>query len=221
MRRVSPVQDNGFTLVELVVAVAVLLILATIAFVGYQRLLDRAREAVCTTNVKALSMALESYILDQEAVPATLGGLELRRLERAYAKVMQEADWLTKISHSVVEYSMSREAYATVLTHENLKRYGISDKMLRCPSAPDGAVSYGINRQLLTRKWESVQEDAIIVGDCDGPVFNNEDQLATRHRGGTVAVGATKDKRVRKRRRGDNADVTTAGSGDDASPSAD
>jgi prepilin-type N-terminal cleavage/methylation domain-containing protein len=190
---------KGFTLVEILIAVAVLLFLVSIATIGYQALLDNAREAVCTTNVKALTTAVEAYAMENDVIPAVLGDLELRHLEKAYAQVLEESDWFAKFAQHAVNFSLPREAYAErFLTYKNLRQFGVSKKIFQCPADEDGGVSYGINAQFAMKRWDEIDDDAILVGDCDSPTFVNENDLKKRHRGKTTAVGSTKNKEVKK-----------------------
>jgi prepilin-type N-terminal cleavage/methylation domain-containing protein len=192
-------RHKGFTLVEILIAVAVLLFLVSIATIGYQALLDNAREAVCTTNVKALTTAVEAYAMENDVMPAVLGDLELRHLEKAYAQVLDESDWFARFSQYAVNFSLPREAYAEkFLTYKNLKQFGVSKKIFLCPADEDGGVSYGINAQFASKKWDQIDDDAILVGDCDTPTFASENELKKRHRGKTMAIGSTKNKKVKK-----------------------
>jgi len=190
---------RGFTLIEIMVALGALLILGSIAVYAYQKLLDDAREAVCETNVKALTTAVELYTNEYGVVPAVLGDLKMRHLEKAYAQVMKNSDWHTRFAHKFLEMSLSNEAYAQFLTYKNLRRFGVSKKMLRCPEDDNGGVSYGINGNLAGRRWAKLRSNVIVVGDCDSPVFFHESDLKRRHHGGKVAVAASKAKKIRKR----------------------
>lgn len=207
MSRKSATRHRGFTLVEIMVALAALLILGSIAVYAYQKLLDDAREAVCETNVKALTTAIELYSNEYGVVPAVLGDLKMRQLEKAYAQVMGHSDWYCRFAHAFLEMSMSSEAYAHFLTYKNLKRFGVSKKMLRCPGDDNGGVSYGINGNLAGRHWAKLRSNVIVVGDCDSPVFFHESELKKRHHGSKVAVAASKAKKIRKRTIGQSSAV--------------
>lgn len=193
---------RGFTLIEIMIALGALLILGSIAVFAYQKLLDDAREAVCESNVKALTTAVELYGNEYGVVPAVLGDLKMRHLEKAYAQVMKDSDWHTRFAHKFLEISLPDEAYAQFLTYKNLKRFGVSKKMLRCPEDDNGGISYGINGNLAGRPWAKLRSNVIVVGDCDSPVFFHESQLKKRHHRGTVAVAGSKAKKIRKRRLG-------------------
>lgn len=184
--------NKGFTLVQVVLTVAVMLILSSIGVVSYQKILEMSREEVCATNQQALTKAVEAYISTNYVIPAVLGDLKLEHLEKGYAQVMEKAGWFTKFSHFLVRTSMSNEAYAQFLTYDNLKNYGASKGFFRCPSDPNGGVSYGINGNIAGKYWYEIGDNVIIVGDCDNYVFTAQEQLKKRHGSGQVAIAVTK-----------------------------
>ena len=57
---------KGFTLIELIVVIAVILLLSALAFVGYNVLSDKANRQVCETNVAKLDYI---YKVQIELVP--------------------------------------------------------------------------------------------------------------------------------------------------------
>ncbi|MFA0759784.1 MAG: hypothetical protein NOOUEUKL_002466, partial [Candidatus Fervidibacter sp.] len=50
-------RSRGFTLIELLVVIAIIAILAAILFPVFSRVRDKARQAVCTSNMKNIGMA--------------------------------------------------------------------------------------------------------------------------------------------------------------------
>jgi hypothetical protein len=184
--------NKGFTLVQLVLSVALTLILFSVGVVSYQRMLAMSREEVCATNQQSLTNAVKAYVSSGYVIPAVLGDLKLEHLEKAYARVMEDAGWWVKFSHFLVRTSMSNEAYAQFLTYDNLKNYGALKDFFRCPSDPNGGVSYGINGNIAGKYWYEIGDSVIIVGDCDSYVFTAQGQLTKRHGSGQVAIAVTK-----------------------------
>jgi prepilin-type N-terminal cleavage/methylation domain-containing protein len=201
MKKHKDTLQTGFTLNEILIAISIVLFLGSIATVAYQKLLDHAREAVCTTNVKALTTAVEAYALENDALPAVLGDLEPRHVQKAYAAVWAESSPWVKLAYRMVALDQSNIAYANFFKYRILKDYGASKKMFRCPNDKNEGVSYGINRRVKNMKWHKVKDDAIIVGDCESRTFGSEDELDRRHQKKTVAVAATKNKKVKKRKK--------------------
>lgn len=181
-------KKKGFTLVELLVVMSIIIILASIGMYAYQRGLAYAKETVCKTNLKVLEDAVERYLMENDAFPASLGQLKPEHLEKAYAKAMEDRGWLKKLCFFLVKYDASEQAYAQFLTYENLKRYGLSERILHCPADINGGVSYGINSNIAGKKWSDVDKDEIIVADCDYYTFATLDELAKRHNHKALAL---------------------------------
>jgi prepilin-type N-terminal cleavage/methylation domain-containing protein len=61
----------GFTLIELLVVIAVIAILAAILFPVFAQAREKARQAVCTSNVKQIGLALAMYTQDYDELMPT------------------------------------------------------------------------------------------------------------------------------------------------------
>jgi type II secretory pathway pseudopilin PulG len=212
MKEGSRKGNEGFTLVQLITVLAILLILASIAGFAYTSILDDARASVCKTNLETLNTAVELYGQEYGAMPAILGDLKLEHLEKAYAQVMGSSSWYRKFSHAFLKISLSDEAYAEFLTYDNLERFGAAKDSFRCPEDDNGGTSYGINANLAGTLWPKVGNDVVVVGDCDSATFTSEAQLRKRHGSGNVAIATTKGGTVVEF--GEDADTTDAGSVD-------
>lgn len=67
--------QRGFTLIELMIVVAIILILASIAVGRYQVSYERAKEATLKTDLRVLRQAINDYTTDKEAAPNSLDDL--------------------------------------------------------------------------------------------------------------------------------------------------
>jgi len=172
---------NGFTLLELLVVLTILLILSSFGMYLYHRSLAYAKDTVCQTNLRALQESLILYTADNDALPGTLGDLKLDHLEKGYAKAMEGRRWLVKACTLLIKFDTSDHAYAAFLTYENLKKYGATERIFHCPGDRNGGASYGINGELQGKSWSAINEHAIVVADCDSYVFHSLDQLSKRH----------------------------------------
>ncbi|MGE0361206.1 MAG: type IV pilin protein [Vicinamibacterales bacterium] len=65
----------GFTLIELIVVTALIIVLSTMAMVSYQNSVIRAREAVLKEDLFRLRDAIDQYYADKTKWPATLQDL--------------------------------------------------------------------------------------------------------------------------------------------------
>jgi prepilin-type N-terminal cleavage/methylation domain-containing protein len=184
-------REKGFTLVELMVVVAIILILASIGMYAYQRSLAYAKETVCKTNLRALKNAVDMYVSDNEAFPASLGQLKPEYLEKAYAKAMEDRGWVKRVCFFLAKFDTSDHAYAQFLTYENLKDYGASQATFHCPADSNGGISYGINGSLAGERLSEVDRNEVLIADCENYTFFAFNELARRHNGKALAIKIT------------------------------
>jgi general secretion pathway protein G len=71
----TPGKAGGFTLLELLIVMAIVGILASIATPSYQRYVIRAREAVLMENLYQMRRAIDAFFADRAAYPGQLGEL--------------------------------------------------------------------------------------------------------------------------------------------------
>ena len=185
LRRVfKRVRENsiGYTLVELLTVLSIILILSTIGIFVYNRAIAYAKGTVCQTNLRALEAAIELYTMETDALPASLGKLKLEHIEKGYAMAMGERGWLKKLSFFFVNLDSSDHAHAQFLTPENLNTYGGSKEVFHCPADTNGGASYGINGNLVGRQWSKIGREELVIADSDHYVFTTTSQLSRRHR---------------------------------------
>lgn len=65
--------DRAFTLIELLIVVAIIAILALVAVPNFLMAQRRANQARCATNLKAIAVALQSYKIDLNKYPLADG----------------------------------------------------------------------------------------------------------------------------------------------------
>lgn len=68
-------REGGFTLIELIIVMAVIAILATIAIPRYIITVRHAREAVLREDLQTMRSAIDSYTVDKEKAPQSLDDL--------------------------------------------------------------------------------------------------------------------------------------------------
>jgi general secretion pathway protein G len=77
--RVANARDSalahGFTLIELMVVMAIIIVLATVAVGQYRKSYERSKEAVLKTDLRVMREAIQNYTRDKEAAPNSLDDL--------------------------------------------------------------------------------------------------------------------------------------------------
>jgi len=76
--------ERGFTLVELIIVLAVIGILITIAIPSFIQSIKRAREAVLKEDLHTMRSAIDQYTVDKEKAPQSLDDL----VQSGYLKVV-------------------------------------------------------------------------------------------------------------------------------------
>jgi len=90
-------KQSGFTLIELMVVVAILGILATIVMTNVVGKDDQARVTTTKTSLGAVANALQMYKLDNHKYPTTDEGLEALVTRPASAKTFPDGGYLKKL----------------------------------------------------------------------------------------------------------------------------
>ena len=98
--------EGGFTLVELMIVMAIIMILATIAIPIYVRTLQRAKEATLREDLHTMRTAIDSYTVDKEKAPETLDDL----VQAGYLKSIpvdpitsSSETWMTGMSDTMTD----------------------------------------------------------------------------------------------------------------------
>ncbi len=190
--------NRGFTIMEIAVAVAILMIISSIAIVSYTKYISNARETVCAENLDGLRNAVMIYVSEKAALPTTLGELEPEHIKQGYDLAMKNADWQSKLAHAALEFSITEEAHAFTLSYEDLKVYGASHEIFECPEDHNGGASYAINADIAGKKWSELNADDILIAESDSYTFNNISDFQFRHEGKTKALAITTNGRIVK-----------------------
>jgi general secretion pathway protein G len=123
--------SKGFTLIELMVVIAIIIVLAGVAAGHYYQTVSRAREAVLRSDLHAIRDAIEKYTYDKEAAPNSLDDLVQGGYLSQVPKdpITNEPDWTTDTCNTVLTPEQSNTGICDV--HSN------SDK-----SSPFDGTSY-------------------------------------------------------------------------------
>jgi general secretion pathway protein G len=103
LRRIAK-QDAGFTLIELMIVMAIIGVLATLAIPSFIGALKHAREAVLKEDLHVMRAAIDSYTMDKQKGPQSLDDL----IQDGYLKSIPEdpmthskETWVTDTSDSL------------------------------------------------------------------------------------------------------------------------
>ena len=186
---------KSFTLVEILVALIVLAIMASLAITTFQKTIQANEDRLCWQNLKIIRAALDIYTLENNNLPATLAKLEPRYIHLAYLKVVGEP----KEGRFMAFFKNLlgiKPALAQFAVEPKLGRYyGYEKKVFICPAhtpprpkpidiidsncTPSGCGSYSFDSS-------SVNFDgtALIKTSTSALVYDN----TTRHKKGTTNV---------------------------------
>jgi general secretion pathway protein G len=78
--------EAGFTLVELIIVMAIISILLLLAIPNFKTDIKRAKEAVLKEDLQTMRMAIDSYTMDKQKAPQSLDDL----VQEGYLKTIPE-----------------------------------------------------------------------------------------------------------------------------------
>jgi general secretion pathway protein G len=92
------IRAAGFTLLEMMIVITIILILASIAGGRYEKSVLRAKEATLKQDLFVMRQAIQQYTLDKEAAPTSLDDLVQSKYISAIPKdpMTNRADWHTE-----------------------------------------------------------------------------------------------------------------------------
>jgi general secretion pathway protein G len=90
-------QDAGFTLIELMIVMAIIGVLTLVAVPSYIQAVKHAREAVLKEDLQTMRSAIDSYTMDKQKAPQSLDDL----VQDGYLRAIPE-DPMTRSTSSWV-----------------------------------------------------------------------------------------------------------------------
>lgn len=103
------------------IVISIIMILAGIAAVQYQRSVQRAREATLKQDLQAMRQSIDNYTLDKQAAPQSLDDL----VQAGYLRMMPKdpmtgvADWTTQFDSVVLSPEQSSTGMVDVHSNSN------------------------------------------------------------------------------------------------------
>ena len=103
MARFRKQLQRGFTLIELMIVISIMLILLAIAIPAYQRSVIQTREAVLRQNLFTLRSLIQQYTLDKQKAPQSLDDLKTAGYLKDIPKdpITGAADWTVDQDDSI------------------------------------------------------------------------------------------------------------------------
>ena len=118
-RRIGPRLAAGFTLIELMIVISIIMILVGIAAVQYQKSVQRAKEATLKQDLQAMRQSIDNYTLDKQAAPQSLDDLAQAGYLRLVPRdpMTGAADWDVQFDSVVLSPDQSGTGLVDVHSH--------------------------------------------------------------------------------------------------------
>jgi len=99
--------EQGFTLIELIVVMTIIIILAMVAVPAYTTQIKRSKEAVLRQDLHVMRQAIDQYTVDKQKAPQSLEDL----VQSGYLKAIPSDPFTTRTDTWVTEQS---DSYSSV-----------------------------------------------------------------------------------------------------------
>jgi len=96
--------DRGFTLIELMIVITIIIILIGMAAQRYERSIQRAREATLKQDLTVMRQSIDNYTLDKQAAPQSLDDLAQAGYLRVVPRdpITNATDWVPQYESIVI-----------------------------------------------------------------------------------------------------------------------
>jgi general secretion pathway protein G len=114
--------EAGFTLIELMIVITIILILIGIAVGRYDKSVQKANEAVLKNNLQTMRTSIDNYTLDKQAAPQSIDDLVQAGYLRAIPTdpMTRAKDWVAQ--YDTVVLSPEQTSTGMVDVHSNSSR---------------------------------------------------------------------------------------------------
>ena len=95
---------RGFTLLEIMIVIVIILILATMSSVRYEQSVVQAHEAALRQDLFVMRQAIQNYTTDKEMAPSSLEDLHTNQYigEVPIDPITHQQDWVTDTCNDVL-----------------------------------------------------------------------------------------------------------------------
>lgn len=96
--------SNGFTLLELVMVMTIIVVLAAVSVTSYQHIQLKARETILKQDLQAMRKLIDQYAADREKLPQSLDDLVSASYMREVPvdPITGDRDWVVDIGEDIV-----------------------------------------------------------------------------------------------------------------------
>lgn len=107
---------SGFTLMELVIAMTIMVTLASMSVIGYQKIQQKTRETLLRDDLRSMRKIIDQYGADKEALPQSLDDL----VNQGYIQEIPvdpmtgQADWDTTVGDDVLAHDPGTQGITNV-----------------------------------------------------------------------------------------------------------
>ena len=103
-RRPTVLTSNGFTLLELVMVMTIIVILAGVGVTSYQHIQLKARETILREDLRTMRKMIDQYAADKEKLPQSLDDLVTAQYMRDVPidPITGDKDWVVDIGDDTV-----------------------------------------------------------------------------------------------------------------------
>ena len=128
MKRRGGLSRAGFTLIELMIVITIILILIGIAVGRYDKSVQKANEAVLKNNLQTIRTSIDNYTLDKQAAPQSIDDL----VQAGYLRFVptdpmtRAKDWVPQ--YDTVVLSPEQTSTGMVDVHSNSGRVSPFDQ---------------------------------------------------------------------------------------------
>jgi len=114
-------RESGFTLLELMIVVSIIVILIGIAAMKYDKVIQHSNEAVLRTDLRTMRDAIDHYTLDKQAAPQSIDDLQQAGYLRFVPvdPMTHEKDWVPQFDSVVLSPDQTSTGMVDVHSNSN------------------------------------------------------------------------------------------------------
>ena len=114
-------RETAFTLLELMIVIAIILILIGMAALNYQKTVTRSKEAVLRTDLRTMRDAIDNFTLDKQAAPQSLDDLQQAGYLRSIPidPMTRAKDWVPQFDSVVLSPDQSSTGMVEIHSNSN------------------------------------------------------------------------------------------------------